>query len=106
MPVSNQPLWVYGLAVVASAAAGWTGAAQGAWCSPPWLSCMIHSLPASVFGGLLFAGPALLAALLLAFVVGGLRMRLSVASVLVMMAVMWIAGFTLGISPGTHGQGP
>jgi hypothetical protein len=102
----EQSFLVFGLAAIASAAAGWSGVAEGAWCSPLW-PCVITYFPGSLFAGLLFAGPAIVAAVILvALTVLVLKIRISPASLLTMMVLMWLAGFALGLSPGTRGQGP
>ena len=73
----------------------------------PTVACLVTYAPYAAFGGLLFAGPAVVVAVfLVAFVVYGLRISLRPISVLVLMACMWVLGFALGLSPGMHGQGP
>jgi hypothetical protein len=75
--------------------AGWTGAAEGAWCSPT-LSCLAY-IPFAVFGGILFAIPAtIVAAPLVLITVLALRIKLSPLVVAPLVATMGFAGFLFG----------
>jgi hypothetical protein len=101
------PLYLYIAAIVVGGIAGWTGVAEGAWCSPPWLTCIVLALPQAIFGGLLFALPSLIfAALLVVVLKYGAKVRFSLLAIALLSLFMWVTGFVLGISPEMHGRGP
>lgn len=102
---SRQDTWVIVVTIVICAIAGWTGAAEGAFCSFT-LSCITY-IPYAALGGILFALPALVvAALLVLSTVYGLRLRLKPISFTILAICMAAIGFACGSMPGIHGQGP
>jgi len=107
MAINNNRhgVWVWIGAIALASIAGWTGIAEGAWCSLS-VQCLAY-IPFAAFGGILFAPIAIVAAtLIVAIAFIGFKVRSGVVTWLVLPGIMGALGFMCGSLTGIHGQGP